>query len=243
MLRDGAIQRALENLTEDWEDVDLDVRDFLLAGCVRDGVKLEVSERDRHRWVVCGEKQNVLAAVGEHLSRIHKLRVSAREYDPVLAAEQTRLLLRVNRSIHEYIAMCETLGIDWSDDLHELMRTRAGPAPAESTTDVFDIHLCTNVPCVDEAVDVVHDNLQELRCYFGDRLGQFLRGAFGEDEQESAIEYIEELIITGVYIGPVAESEAETPEWAFHLKGRALQNAHAEFGDERVASDDRYLYI
>jgi hypothetical protein len=237
------LPRAVNNLAEAWEGAGLDIRDYLLAGSVRDAIKLELSEQGGFHWTVCTDKERILGAAGENLSRIHNVRVKARQHNLELAKEQTRLILRVNQNIREYIALCEKLGVDWSDDLHDLMRTRPGPAPTKTTTDEFDIHLCTELPAVQEAVDIVHSSLEEIRCYCGDNLANYLQEQFDDDQQDKAIKYIEELIIIGVYIGPVGRSEAETPEWAFHLKGRALQHAHKKFGLARVANDDRYLFI
>lgn len=237
------LPQAVDNLAETWEGAGLDIKDFLLAGAVRDAVKLEISERGGFHWTVCTDKERTLGAFGEHISRIHDLRIAARQYDAQLAIEQTRHLLRVNRNIRKYIFQCEEMGVDWSEDLHDLMRKRPGPAPAEKTTDEFDIHLCTDLSAVQEAVDTVQLNIEDIRYYLNDNLARFLREHFDSSSQDGAIQYIEELVITGVYIGPVATSEANTPKWAFHVKGRALQHVHEKFGRKRIANDDRYLFI
>jgi len=233
------VPTAIRDLAEEWEGVHLGLEDFLFAGCVRDAIKQDVGERGTDLWTVSGDKQNLMGALGEHLTRVHLLRQSARQHDSVLAEEQTRCLLMVHNDVRDYIITCESAGRDWGDDLHKFMEERPGPAPAKTATDRVDNHVCTDLPCVKYALNIIRSNIDDLHCYFGDSLSKFLREAF--DSQEEAVEYIKELIVISVYIGPVAQHEAIDPKWAFQLKGRAVQYSHARFGKDDIATSDRYL--
>lgn len=226
---------------EGWDAVGLDSTDVFVAVLTRDGIKREVATRARDRGAVCNDIKSVLASIGRNLTLIHLLDRSAHDVDARLAQEQTQKILEGNRAVQQHVAQCEKLGQDWSDAVHDLMLERPGPAPAETTSDEWDIHLCTELSDVVVATEEVESRMDELHAYFGESLSRFLKEQFPTKNQ--ATDYIQDLLILSVYIGPVAEAEAYSPRHSFQVKGRAVQHLHAHFGDQETATDDRYLYI